>query len=73
VPGPHSIFVCGNDQDAKRQVIGLLGEFGWAESSILDLGGIAASRGLEMYMPLWISIMRALDGNLAFNINVVQG
>jgi len=26
-----------------------------------------------MYMPLWVSILRALDGNLAFNINVVQG
>ncbi len=73
VPGAHSIFVAGNDADAKRVVTGLLGELGWVLGNVLDLGGIEASRGLEMYMPLWVSILRALDGNLAFNINVVQG
>jgi hypothetical protein len=73
VPGAHTIFVAGNDADAKRVVTGLLGELGWVVGNVLDLGGIEASRGLEMYMPLWVSILRALDGNLAFNINVVQG
>jgi predicted dinucleotide-binding enzyme len=73
VPGAHTIFVAGNDADAKRVVTGLLGELGWPSAHVLDLGGIEASRGLEMYMPLWVSILRALDGNLAFNINVVQG
>ncbi|MEV4621785.1 NAD(P)-binding domain-containing protein [Asanoa sp. NPDC049573] len=73
VPGQHTIFIAGEDADAKQVVIGLLGQFGWAKGSVLDLGGIKESRGMEMYMPLWVSIMRALDGNLAFNINVVQG
>lgn len=73
VPGAHTIFVAGNDADAKRVVTRLLGELGWVVANVLDLGGIEASRGLEMYMPLWVSILRALDGNLAFNINVVQG
>jgi len=73
VPGAHTIFVAGNDADAKQVVTGLLGELGWVVANVLDLGGIEASRGLEMYMPLWVSILRALDGNLAFNINVVQG
>ncbi|SNT46329.1 hypothetical protein SAMN05421812_106371 [Asanoa hainanensis] len=73
VPGQHTIFVAGNDADAKRVVTVLLGEFGWAASNVLDLGGIEASRGMEMYLPLWVSILRALDGNLAFNINVIQG
>ncbi|GAA1850553.1 NADPH-dependent F420 reductase [Asanoa iriomotensis] len=73
VPGAHTIFVAGNDPTAKRVVTGLLKEFGWAAGSVLDLGDIKASRGMEMYMPLWVSIMRAVDGNLAFNINVVQG
>ncbi|GIF69832.1 NADP oxidoreductase [Asanoa ishikariensis] len=73
VPGQHTIFVAGNDADAKRAVTVLLGEFGWAAANVLDLGGIEASRGMEMYMPLWVSILRALDGNLAFNINVIQG
>ncbi|MDG4822096.1 NAD(P)-binding domain-containing protein [Asanoa sp. WMMD1127] len=73
VPGQHTIFVAGNDPEAKQVVIGLLGELGWVRANVLDLGGIEASRGMEMYMPLWVSILRALDGNLAFNINVVQG
>lgn len=73
VPGPHTVFVAGNDPAAKRVVIGLLGEFGWAADNVLDLGDIKAARGMEMYLPLWVSIMRAIDGNLAFNINVVQG
>ncbi|HEV7709076.1 MAG TPA: NAD(P)-binding domain-containing protein [Asanoa sp.] len=73
VPRPHTIFIAGEDAEAKRVVLRLLGEFGWAPGSVLDLGGIKEARGMEMYMPLWVSIMRALDGNLAFNINVVQG
>jgi predicted dinucleotide-binding enzyme len=73
VPAPHTIFIAGEDASAKQVVIGLLGQFGWAKRNVLDLGGIKESRGMEMYMPLWVSIMRAIDGNLAFNINVVQG
>jgi predicted dinucleotide-binding enzyme len=73
VPGPHTIFIAGEDADAKRVVLRLLGEFGWAAENVLDLGGIVAARGMEMYLPLWVSILRAIDGNLAFNINVVQG
>lgn len=29
---------------------------GWARERVLDLGGIAASRGPEMYLPLWLSL-----------------
>ena len=73
VPGAHTIFIAGEDPSAKEVVLGLLGELGWPKGNVLDLGGIKEARGMEMYMPLWVSIMRALDGNLAFNINVVQG
>ncbi|GIF71091.1 NADPH-dependent F420 reductase [Asanoa siamensis] len=73
VPGAHTMFVAGNDADAKRVVVGLLGEFGWAAKDVLDLGDITGSRGMEMYLPLWVSILRAVDGNLAFNIKVVEG
>jgi hypothetical protein len=69
--GPHTIFLAGDDEDAKQLVTGLLGEFGWASGSVLDLGGIQAARGMEMYLPLWLSMMAAL-GTTRFNIEVVR-
>jgi hypothetical protein len=72
VPGGHTVFVAGDDPAAKRVVAGLLGEFGWPAASILDLGGIRAARGMEMYLPLWLSMMGAL-GTARFNIQVVRG
>ena len=50
VSGDHTIFICGNDDGAKAQARGLLEEFGWSAGSILDLGDIAAARGMEMYL-----------------------
>ena len=49
VPGEHTIFVAGDDASAKEQVVELLTSIGWPRDRVLDLGGIAASRGLEMY------------------------
>jgi predicted dinucleotide-binding enzyme len=71
VPGDHAVFVCGDDAGAKRDVAELLGSFGWPRDRILDLGGIAAARGTEMYLPLWLSILGAL-GTGAFNIAVMR-
>ncbi len=71
VPGSHTIFLCGNDAEAKRQVMGLLERFGWPAEEILDLGDISNSRGTEMYMPLWMRI-RAAVGTNYFNIEVVK-
>jgi predicted dinucleotide-binding enzyme len=67
-----NIFVCGDDSGAKAQVIELLETFGWLSGDILDLGGIIASRGVEMYLPLWLSLMGA-TGTAKFNIKVVRG
>ncbi len=71
VPGDHQIFVAGEDESAKRAVTDLVQTFGWPAGSIIDLGGIRAARGLEMYMPLWLSLMGVV-GNGDFNINVVR-
>jgi hypothetical protein len=38
---------------------------------VIDLGGIAAVRGTEMYMPLWLSLMGQLV-TLHFNIAVAK-
>ena len=71
VPGPHSIFVAGNDSDAKRTVDALLGEFGWLAESIIDLGDITGARGVEMYARLFFTLYNAF-GTFDFNINVTR-
>jgi predicted dinucleotide-binding enzyme len=69
LPGTHNVFVCGEDKEAKEAVKELLVEFGWPSESIVDLGGIAAARGTEMYLPLWLRLMGAL-GTADFNIQL---
>jgi len=69
LPGTHNIFVCGEDEGAKETVTELLAEFGWPRESIVDLGGIEAARGTEMYLPLWLRLMGAL-GSADFNIQI---
>jgi len=71
VPGQHVVFVAGDDADAKQTVTRLLHEFGWPPDAVLDLGGILAARGAEMYLPLWLQLMGAL-GTADFNIAVSQ-
>ncbi|MGZ5384546.1 MAG: NADPH-dependent F420 reductase [Acidimicrobiia bacterium] len=66
--GEHTVFVSGNDPEAKATVGELLGQFGW--SDIIDLGDISTARGTEMYLPLWVR-MYAL-GSPMFNIKVVR-
>jgi 8-hydroxy-5-deazaflavin:NADPH oxidoreductase len=70
--GAHSVFVAGEDQDAKAVVRDLLLGFGWTDDEVIDAGGIAASRGLELYLPLWLSLMGSF-GTPSFNIAVVRG
>ncbi|MEO0603700.1 MAG: NAD(P)-binding domain-containing protein [Myxococcota bacterium] len=68
--GAHTMLIAGDDADAKAQVTGLLTDgFGWTD--VLDLGGIDNARGLEMYLPLWTRLYRALD-TPDFSIRVVR-
>ncbi|KUN06271.1 NADP oxidoreductase [Streptomyces yokosukanensis] len=69
VPGAHHLFVCGEDAEAKRRVTAMLGELGWPAERVLDLGGIRAARTVEMYLPLWLTMMRRF-GTADFNIEV---
>lgn len=53
ISGVHTMFVSGNDQKAKSEVISILKTgFGWKE--VMDLGDISCARGQEMYMALWL-------------------
>lgn len=69
LPEPTSVFLSGNDPQAKAVVAGLLGELGWTD--ILDLGDITTARGPEMWVPLWLRVMGAVDGPL-FNLRIVR-
>jgi predicted dinucleotide-binding enzyme len=69
LPGAHNVFVCGEDAEAKATVSALLGEIGWPRGSVIDLGGIEAARGTEMYLPLWLRLMGTLD-TADFNVQV---
>lgn len=70
IPGAHSMFISGNDANAKNAVTKLLKEeFGWKE--ILDLGDLSAARAQEMYLPLWLRLyMKLQTANV--NIHVVH-
>jgi 8-hydroxy-5-deazaflavin:NADPH oxidoreductase len=72
VPGDHVIFVSGDDRAAKRRATELLGEFGWPEDRVIDLGDIATARGPETYVGLWLRLMGALDST-QFNIGLLRG
>jgi predicted dinucleotide-binding enzyme len=61
------MFMAGDDDDAKATVRGLLESFGWRH--VLDLGGLRAARGMEMYLPLWLGMMGA-QGTAMFNVKV---
>ena len=66
----HLVFVSGNDAEAKATVTMILKNwFGW--KSIVDLGDITTARGTEMVLPLWVSLMGALQTPL-FNFKIVQ-
>jgi predicted dinucleotide-binding enzyme len=69
VPGNHNLFVCGDDAGAKAEATALLESLGWPRDAVIDLGGISAARGTEMYLPLWLRLMGAL-GSAEFNIEV---
>jgi 8-hydroxy-5-deazaflavin:NADPH oxidoreductase len=70
VPGEHVVFVSGEDEEAKREVSGLLESFGWPQERILDLGGISTARGAEMYLPLWLRLYGRV-GTGDFNIGLM--
>jgi 8-hydroxy-5-deazaflavin:NADPH oxidoreductase len=69
--GDHNTFLAGNDGDAKNSVREILHSFGWIANNIIDLGDISKARGVEMYLPLWLSIYGATN-NGAFNIKIVS-
>jgi 8-hydroxy-5-deazaflavin:NADPH oxidoreductase len=48
--GRPTMFICGNDKDAKKTVERILGQFGWDTE---DMGAIEAARPIEALCMLW--------------------
>lgn len=70
VPGSHNLFICGNDEEAKHAVTGLLTELGWPADDVIDLGDITAARGTEMFLALWLRLY-ATAGTGHLNVKVI--
>lgn len=66
---PGTVFVSGNDFDAKDTVTGLLKDFG--HQDVIDLGDVTTARGTEMLLPVWLRLWGAL-GSPAFNFKIVR-
>ncbi len=48
--GRPTMFICGNDEDAKKSVSGILDQFGWDSA---DMGKAEAARAIEPLCMLW--------------------
>jgi predicted dinucleotide-binding enzyme len=68
--GDHTIFVSGDDAEAKETVTGLLRGFGW--SDVLDLGDLRTARGPELYVGFWLRMLPVTGGRGMFNVKVVR-
>jgi predicted dinucleotide-binding enzyme len=64
-----TVFVSGDDADAKATVVAVLQSFG--HDDVIDLGPLETARGTEMFLPLWLRIMGAL-GTGQFNLKIVR-
>ncbi len=67
--GDHSVFVSGNDADAKAAVTDILKGFGHRD--VIDLGDITSARGAEMLLPIWLRLWGAL-GTGDFNFKIAR-
>jgi predicted dinucleotide-binding enzyme len=48
--GKPTMFICGNDEGAKKTVTGILAQFGWETA---DMGKAEAARAIEPLCMLW--------------------
>ncbi len=65
----HTVFVSGDDAEAKAMVTELLRSFGWTD--IIDLGDISTARGTEMLLPIWVRLFGVLQKPI-FNFKIVH-
>jgi hypothetical protein len=69
LPETSSVFVSGDDAEAKAVATAMLTEFGHAD--VIDLGDLSTARGTEMLLPVWLRLMGSL-GTATFNFKIVR-
>jgi 8-hydroxy-5-deazaflavin:NADPH oxidoreductase len=67
--GDSTVFINGNDANAKARVTEILESLGWQD--IMDLGDITASRSVEMLLPVWLKAWSVI-GNTPFNFKIAR-
>jgi predicted dinucleotide-binding enzyme len=61
-----TMFICGNDEQAKKEVTSILDQFGWETA---DMGGVKCARAIEPLCQLWcIPLFQGKKGNYAFKL-----
>ncbi|WP_243075179.1 NADPH-dependent F420 reductase [Microbacterium sp. SS28] len=68
---PTTVFLSGDDADAKATVSGILRDLGWADAQQIDLGGITTARAVEHYFLLFAALMGALRSP-QFNLAITR-
>ncbi len=71
VEGDHNVFISGDHEEAKKEVMHILHSFGWEDKNILDLGDISTARGTEMLLPIWTRLY-AKYHDVNFNFKIVR-
>jgi 8-hydroxy-5-deazaflavin:NADPH oxidoreductase len=65
--GQPDMFICGDDEDAKKTATDLCKELGWRGT--VDIGGIVGARYLEPMAMVWISyFFKTGNGNHALSM-----
>ncbi|RPK31422.1 NADPH-dependent F420 reductase [Paenibacillus xylanexedens] len=66
---PTTVFLSGNDSEAKEITASLLHALGWSPSSQLDLGDISTARAQDHFGKMYFTLTESL-GSANFNIKV---
>lgn len=61
-----TMFICGNDDEAKKTTTEILDKFGWETE---DMGGVKSARAIEPLCMLWcIPLFQGAKGDYAFKL-----
>ena len=68
---PPTVFVSGEDPQAKQVVRALLGDLGWQPEQVMDLGGVQTARATEAVILLVPHVIRA-GGFAPFAVSIAR-
>jgi len=63
------MYVAGDDPAARDVAASVLRELGWTD--IVAFDSLAAARGMEWMLPMWLNLMRHLQTPV-FNLKLIR-